>query len=500
MRIHSALFFSLVAVSATVAQKLGKRTKDAQVLILGGGMAGTIAARTLHEKGIEDFIILEGKTELGGRILSDSFGATGKNFTVEMGPSWIHGTQTGNGTANPVYSLALKHNLSMANNDWYGNITTYDYTGANNYLSVFHNAVSVYKNATVLAGERVDKKLVDMSLQSGYMMLNATAKTPQQAASEYYQADWTPAQTSLIASSWRHNFTYDTDVGGFSLNNSMSIDPRGFKAIVQAEAQEFLQPQQLLLNHTVAKIEYDSDGVTVTITNGTVLTADYVLCTFSVGVLQNTDVVFEPKLPDWKVEAISSIDMTTETKIYLQFAEKFWFNTQMALYADETRGRYPVWQSLDQGGFYPGSGIIFVTVTGSESVRVNSLNDTQVQAEVMEVLQTMYPNTTIPQPTAFHLARWNTNTIYRGAYSNWPASFVNGHAQNLRATVGDRVWFAGEATSLKYYGSLQGAYFEGEDVGTQLAECIQEGDCDSLGYVEDVMNARPYTTSNTTSD
>src|SRR5882757_10219866 len=100
MRIHSALFFSLVAVSATVAQKLGKRTKDAQVLILGGGMAGTIAARTLHEKGIEDFIILEGKTELGGRILSDSFGATGKNFTVEMGPSWIHGTQTGNGTAN----------------------------------------------------------------------------------------------------------------------------------------------------------------------------------------------------------------------------------------------------------------------------------------------------------------------------------------------------------------------------------------------------------------
>ena len=36
---------------------------------------------------------------------------------------------------------------------------------------------------------------------------------------------------------------------------------------------------------------------------------------------------------------------------------------KMALYADETRGRYPVWQSLDQGGFLPGSGIIFATVT-----------------------------------------------------------------------------------------------------------------------------------------
>jgi len=67
---------------------------------------------------------------------------------------------------------------------------TYDYTGANNYLSVFHNAVSVYVNATVKAGERVDKQLIDMSLQSGYQMMDAVSKTPQEAASEYYQTDW----------------------------------------------------------------------------------------------------------------------------------------------------------------------------------------------------------------------------------------------------------------------------------------------------------------------
>jgi len=43
--------------------------------------------------------------------------------------------------------------------------------------------------------------------------------------------------------SQHHNVTYNTDVGGFSFNNSMSIDQRGIKLIVQAEAQEFLQPQ-----------------------------------------------------------------------------------------------------------------------------------------------------------------------------------------------------------------------------------------------------------------
>ena len=35
----------------------------------------------------------------------------------------------------------------------------------------------------------------------------------------------------------------------------------------------------------------------------------------------------------------------------------------MALYADAERGRYPVWQSFDHPDFFPGSGILFVTVT-----------------------------------------------------------------------------------------------------------------------------------------
>ena len=37
--------------------------------------------------------------------------------------------------------------------------------------------------------------------------------------------------------------------------------------------------------------------------------ADYALVTFSVGVLQNDDVAFDPVLPDWKQEAIQSINM-----------------------------------------------------------------------------------------------------------------------------------------------------------------------------------------------
>ena len=36
---------------------------------------------------------------------------------------------------------------------------------------------------------------------------------------------------------------------------------------------------------------------------------------------------------------------------------------QIAIYADRIRGRYPVWQSLDHDNFFPGSGVLFATVT-----------------------------------------------------------------------------------------------------------------------------------------
>jgi polyamine oxidase len=120
----------LSTVSGVLAQNVTNTTAPASasnhttVLILGGGMAGIIAARTLHEQGVDDFIILEAKTELGGRMIPKAFGITGRQVVVEMGPNWIQGTQQGNGPANPIWELALKHNLSTVYNDLYGSMST----------------------------------------------------------------------------------------------------------------------------------------------------------------------------------------------------------------------------------------------------------------------------------------------------------------------------------------------------------------------------------------
>ena len=109
-----------------------------------------------------------------------------------------------------------------------------------------------------------------------------------------------------------HNFTFNPDAGGFSEDNLLCIDQRGFKTIVQAEAAEFLKPSQVMLNSIVKTISYSDSGVQVTLTNGEKLSADYALVTFSLGVLQNDDISFEPTLPDWKQEGIQSIVMVSK--------------------------------------------------------------------------------------------------------------------------------------------------------------------------------------------
>ena len=77
----------------------------------------------------------------------------------------------------------------------------------------------------------------------------------------------------------------------------MSLDQRGFKTLIQQEADEFLSPQQLLLNATVRTVTRSQHGVIITLADGTTLSADYALCTFSLGVLQHDDVQFHPPLP-----------------------------------------------------------------------------------------------------------------------------------------------------------------------------------------------------------
>ncbi|KAG5649544.1 hypothetical protein H0H81_003153 [Sphagnurus paluster] len=427
--------------------------RNAKVLILGGGVAGIIAVRTLHEQGINNVVIIEAWDELGRRLKSTTF--VGK--TVELGANWVQGTQTGNGPKNPILSLVEKHKVKTMPSNTTGSITTYDHTGAVDFLDTFYSSAEAYENLTATAGGRVSRNLVDLTSRAAFNLLGIRPQDARSKATEYYHFDWEYAQkldqTSAIASSWANNYTFNANEGGFSAENLLSIEQRGFKTFIQEEAMSFLKPEQIRLESLVKNISWSHSGVNVTLDNGESLIGDYAICTFSLGVLQNDDVKFIPSLPVYKQESIASTTMGTYTKIFMHFPYKFWFDTQMGLYADPVHGTYPVWQKFDHEAILPGSKVMVATVTGDFSERIESLTDEQVKQEVMSVLAAMYPNITVPAPLEFMFPRWHSDPLYCGSYSNWPPSFVQQHHDNLRANVG-RLYFAGEATSQKYFGEL----------------------------------------------
>ncbi|CAM1510744.1 Fc.00g082570.m01.CDS01 [Cosmosporella sp. VM-42] len=451
--------------------------RKTKVAILGAGVAGITAAQALINASISDFLIVDRNDYIGGRVRHTTFGKRpdGTGYTVELGANWIQGLGSPGGPENPIWTLGKKYGIQNTYSN-YSSILTYDETGVNDYSDLLDTWSDMYDIAEDDAGRILTQNLQDSNARVGFALAGwQPKKNMHKQAVEWWSWDWEtswlPEESSFEFGIAGSNVTFNQ----FSDENNFVWDQRGFNAFVIGEANEFLTENdpRLLLETIVTKIRYSNEGVVVQLHNGDCIEAEHSICTFSLGVLQNEVVAFKPRLPRWKREAIQTFQMGTYTKIFLQFNETFWdTNTQYFLYADpNTRGYYPVFQSLDGPGFLEGSSIIFVTVVGPESYRVEQQDDEKTKAEVMEVLRTMFPEKEVPEPIAFYCPRWSQEEWAYGSYSNWPSGMTLEKHQNLRANV-DRLWFAGEANSAQYFGFLQGAWFEGREVGMRIAHVL----------------------------
>ncbi|KAH8701862.1 amine oxidase [Talaromyces proteolyticus] len=471
-------------VIATADIEAPSTCRKTSVAILGGGAAGVAAGKALSNASITDFLIIEYQDDIGGRAKHTTFGkkSDGTPYVVELGANWVQGLGVSGGPQNPIWTMAQKYNLTNTYSN-YSSILTYNETG----FTDFSDLLDVYDNADTIMGDNSGEILLhnlqDQTARTGLSLAGWKPKQNMAAqAVEWWEWDWesaySPEESSLVFGVAGNNVTFNY----FSDANNFVFDQRGFSTIFKHEASAYLKPNdpRLLLRTQVTNISYSTDGVTIHNHDGSCIDAEYAICTFSLGVLQNDVVNFSPQLPDWKETAIQKFAMGTYTKIFLQFNETFWpEDTQYFLYASPTsRGYYPVWQSLSTPGFLPGSNIIFVTVVHRESYRVENQSDEETKGEVMAVLRQMFPNITVPDPIAFMYPRWTTTPWAHGSYSNWPPSTSLEMHENLRANV-DRLWFAGEALSAEFFGFLHGAWFEGLDSGSSIAALLKNKTCDS---------------------
>ncbi|XP_050225609.1 polyamine oxidase 1-like [Mercurialis annua] len=453
------------------------------VIIVGAGMSGISAAKTLHEAGIKDILILEATPRIGGRLMKTKFSGS----TVEMGGNWLF---TGGPVANPLIDIANKLKLRTFYSD-YENITanTYKQEGGLYPKKEVDEAYQVASDRDDFS-EKLSEKLsakkkdVDISILAAQRIYKRVPTTPLEMVIDFYYNDFEDAEPPKYTS-LKHTIPRN-ELVDHGEDSYFVADPRGFEVLVQYLAKQFLSSltsdPRLKLNKVVRDISYSDSGVTVKTEDGSTYNSKYVIISASLGVLQSDLIQFNPTFPIWKRIAISDFSMTIYTKIFIKFPYKFWptgHGTEFFLYSHVRRGYYPIWQHLENE--YPGSNTLMVTVTSDESKRVEQLSDGEVEAEVMEILKNMFgPH--IPRPESILVPRWGMNKFYKGSYSNWPANYNQKRKDQLAAPVGP-VYFTGEHISNKYIGYATGAYFAGIDTANDLLDCIKKKSCKSNHHI-----------------
>ncbi|KAK3585127.1 hypothetical protein CHS0354_034258 [Potamilus streckersoni] len=470
----AVLCWSLISVSSqdqNTSQNGTTTHKDAKILILGAGMTGITAAKTLHDKGYRNLIILEGSNRIGGRIKETKIG----NFIVEGGAAWIHGSGT-----NPLFTLAKRFNLSYVTTH-YENYSVRDGSGrdvtdeyAFRYNKSFGPAFKFFKSYTK---ESRARGKTDFTIRSALLMGGWRPRSAVDDLIEFFNIDFSYAYAADVISGL-HAYIYDA-YEAFNTTDDLTVnDVRGYSHIVRSLHAEFISDgdQRLHLNEVVTDIDQTDGGIVVRTKDNVTYSADYVIVTFSIGVLQHNDVRFSPPLPYWKREAVNQFQQALLMHIYVQFAEKFWDDHEFLLYASERRNHYNIWHNIDKS--LPGSRILQVSVVGDEVKRLERMKDTEIISELMSVLRTMYSGCDISEPIAYNIPRWYSDPLFRGAFSNWPPGYTLNTFSNLQAPVG-KIFFAGEYTDHLNYGYIQASYLSALRVVENIDECIRKpGACD----------------------
>lgn len=287
--------------------------------------------------------------------------------------------------------------------------TYFDEHGPADYGYAIREFQEAVHKVTIDAGSLLKDNIQDRSFRAGLRLhdWDPAKNDSYRQTAEWWLFDgefvYTPSESSEVFTSVAENATFNY----FSEENLFVYDQRGFATIIREEAAQFLaeNDSRLRLNTKVTGVDYNRDSVTVWTDQGCI-DADYAIMTFSLGVLQKNVVDFAPQLPSWKKDAIHGFELGTYTKIFMQFPEPFWDNTQYLIYADpETRGYYPEFQPLDLPGVLEGSGLMIATVVNDQSYRVEAQSFEETQVEVMEVLRNMY-GSKIPDPTHLWYKRW----------------------------------------------------------------------------------------------
>lgn len=428
-----------------------QRSSPPSVIVIGGGISGVAAARVLHDSFFQ-VILLESRSRIGGRVHTDySFG-----FPVDMGASWLHGVCNENSLAPLIRCLGLKlYRTSGDNSILYDHdlesCTLFDIDGRQVpqqlVIEVGDMLTRILKETEKVRDEHIE----DMSvLQAISIVLERHPEFRQEGLAhdvlQWYicrMEAWFAANADMISlKSWDQEHV---------LSGGHGLMVQGYHPVIKALAKDI----DIRLNHRVTKITQWSNGVMVTVEDGRSFMADAAIITVPLGVLKANLIEFEPKLPEWKVSAISDLGVGNENKIALRFDTVFWPNMELLGMAAPTSDDCCYFLNLHKATGHP---VLVYMAAGRFAYDIEKLSDEAAANFAMLQLKKMLPDA--KDPIQYLVSRWGTDPDSLGAYSYDLVGKPLDLYEKLQAPV-DNLFFGGEAVSIDHPGAVHGAYSAG---------------------------------------
>uniref|UniRef100_A0A8D1FSV2 [histone-H3]-N(6),N(6)-dimethyl-L-lysine(4) FAD-dependent demethylase n=1 Tax=Sus scrofa TaxID=9823 RepID=A0A8D1FSV2_PIG len=435
---------------------LPKDYHNKSVIIIGAGPAGLAAARQLHNFGIK-VTVLEAKDRIGGRVWDDkSF----KGVTVGRGAQIVNGCIN-----NPVALMCEQLGISMHK---FGERCDLIQEGGRITDPTIDKRMDFHFNALldVVSEWRKDKtQLQDVPL--GEKIEEIYKAFIKESGIQFHLSNLEYACGSNLhqvsARSWDHNEFFAQFAGDHTL-----LTP-GYSVIIEKLAEGL----DIRLRSPVQSIDYSGDEVQVSTTDGTRCTAQKVLVTVPLALLQKGAIQFNPPLSDKKMKAINSLGAGIIEKIALQFPYRFWDSKVQG--ADffghvppsvSKRGLFAVFYDMDPQKQHS---VLMSVIAGEAVAAVRSLEDKQVLQQCMASLRELFKEQEVPDPTKYFVTRWSTDPWIQMAYS-FVKTGGSGEAYDIIAEeIQGTIFFAGEATNRHFPQTVTGAYLSGVREASKIA-------------------------------
>lgn len=427
---------------------------EADVLVVGAGAAGLMAARELSAKGWK-VVVLEARDRPGGRI--HTLEEAGFDAPVEAGAEFIHGRLR--------LTLQLLKEAGLKKDAAGGTV----WTSRNGQLSQQEDFIDHYNQLE----EALEKVAEDRSIHS-YM--EATFPEPQHAGFKqsvyryiegYYAADIHTASTLYLKEELQKS-------------DDAQFRPRpGYSALVAHLLQQArTRDAAVLFSAPVQSVDWAKEKVTVTTAAGKVYTGRKAVIAVSLGVLQSEGgqghIAFRPALPGLR-SAAKSIGFGGAIKVLLQFDAPFWqadprLSALSFLFSGEP---VPTWWTQHPRQ----SALLTGWCAGPEAERLKHRTEEELLriaiGSLAAVLSTT-PAALQKRLKAGRVCNWAADPYTLGGYT-FVTVQTKAALPQLAAPVEDTLYFAGEALHEGIeVGTVEAALQNGRKVGRQVAAALKK--------------------------